>query len=161
MNQKKWSHPKHDQVGKEDTEDEFFENLAHHEIYSPTIDNRTLLWQSGPNMERRTWLVTFRWNCVKLAWAFINIMNVGNFTQQLVQEQHYVASSNRQTKCYVHRCVWLGWNQALAKGDTIILCLCKGTKCHQHKNNALVGCPRIVFCLQRIKNYKFLWQLAK
>jgi serine/threonine protein kinase len=76
VNKKRWSHPKHNQVGKEDTEDEFFENLAHHEIYSPTIDNHTLFWQSRPNMERRTWLVTFRQNCVKLAWAFINIMNV-------------------------------------------------------------------------------------
>jgi hypothetical protein len=43
--------------------------------YSPIIDNRTLLWQSGLNMERQTQLVTFKQNCVKLAWAFINIMN--------------------------------------------------------------------------------------
>jgi hypothetical protein len=33
------------------------------------------LWQSRPNMERWTQLVAFRQNCVKLAWAFINIMH--------------------------------------------------------------------------------------
>jgi hypothetical protein len=31
-----------------------------------------------------------------------------NFAQQLVQGQHYVAFSNRQNKCYVHRYVQLG-----------------------------------------------------
>jgi hypothetical protein len=43
--------------------------------YSPIIDNHTLLHQGGLDMEGRTQLVTFRQNCVKLAWAFINIMN--------------------------------------------------------------------------------------
>jgi hypothetical protein len=43
---------------------------------SPIMDNWALLWQGGSNMEERTWLVTFRQNCVKLAWAFINIMSV-------------------------------------------------------------------------------------
>ncbi len=38
---------------------------------SPIIDNCTKL-----NMEGQTQLVTFKQNCVKLAWAFINIMNV-------------------------------------------------------------------------------------
>ncbi len=37
------------------------------------------LWIMKPyyhkDMERQTWLFTFRWNCVKLGWAFINIMN--------------------------------------------------------------------------------------
>ncbi len=40
------------------------------------MDNRTLLRQGGLDMEGWTWFVTFRWNHVKLAWAFINIMNV-------------------------------------------------------------------------------------
>jgi hypothetical protein len=46
--------------------------------YSPcnVMDNGTLLWWRGLNMEGQTWHVTFRWNCVKLVWAFINIMNV-------------------------------------------------------------------------------------
>ncbi len=39
---------------------------------TPIMDNYTLLWS---NMEGQTWLVTFRQNPVKLAWAFISIMN--------------------------------------------------------------------------------------
>jgi hypothetical protein len=31
------------------------------------MDDRTLSWQKGPDMEGQTRLVTFRWNCVKLA----------------------------------------------------------------------------------------------
>jgi tRNA A-37 threonylcarbamoyl transferase component Bud32 len=38
------------------------------------MDNRTLLWQ-GLNMEGQTQLIAFRQNHVKLAWAFINIIN--------------------------------------------------------------------------------------
>jgi len=39
------------------------------------MDNNTLLWQGGPNMEVQTQLVAFRQNHVKLAWALINILN--------------------------------------------------------------------------------------
>jgi RIO-like serine/threonine protein kinase len=42
---------------------------------SPIMDNCTLLWQGGSDMEGRTQLVAFKQNHVKLAWAFINIMN--------------------------------------------------------------------------------------
>ncbi len=51
------------------------EMLDYNTKYSPIIDNFTLLWQSRLTMERWTWLVAFRRNCVKLAWAFINIIN--------------------------------------------------------------------------------------
>jgi hypothetical protein len=40
------------------------------------MDNRTLLQQGGLDMEGQTQIVAFRRNCVKLAWAFIHIMNV-------------------------------------------------------------------------------------
>jgi hypothetical protein len=44
--------------------------------YSPIMDNHILLQQGGSDMEEWTQLVTFKRNHVKLAWAFINIMNV-------------------------------------------------------------------------------------
>jgi hypothetical protein len=122
-----------------------WEMLDYNTKYSPIIDNCTLLWQTMPNMERWTQLVAFRQNCVKLAWAFINIMNLvhhcGILHKQLVQEQHYVASFGRQTKCYVHRCVQLGWNWVLTRGDAIIVWFCKGTRCHQHKKKCIGGLP--------------------
>jgi hypothetical protein len=40
------------------------------------MDNRMLLWEGGLNIEGWKWLVTFRQNHVKMAWAFMNIMNV-------------------------------------------------------------------------------------
>ncbi len=54
----------------------FQEMLDYNTKYSPITNNHTLLQQGGPDMEQWTWFVTFRQNCVKLAWAFINIMNV-------------------------------------------------------------------------------------
>jgi hypothetical protein len=53
-----------------------WEMLDYNIKYSPIMANRTLLRQGGLDMEGRTWLVTFRQNRVKLAWAYINIMNV-------------------------------------------------------------------------------------
>ncbi len=53
-----------------------WELLDYNTKYSPITDNCTLLRQGGPNMKRWTWLDAFKRNCVKLAWAFINIMNV-------------------------------------------------------------------------------------
>ncbi len=53
----------------------FRKMLDYNMKYSPIMENHTLLWQGGPDMEGWTWFVTFRWNHVKLAWAFINIMN--------------------------------------------------------------------------------------
>ncbi len=44
--------------------------------YSPIIDYHTLLRQAGLDMEGWTQFVAFKQNHVKLAWAFINIMNV-------------------------------------------------------------------------------------
>jgi hypothetical protein len=43
--------------------------------YSPIMDNCTLLRQVGLDLEGQTQLFDFRQNHVKLAWAFINIMN--------------------------------------------------------------------------------------
>jgi hypothetical protein len=42
--------------------------------YSTIMNNRTLLRQRVSNMKRQTWFIAFRSNHVKLAWAFINIM---------------------------------------------------------------------------------------
>jgi len=50
--------------------------LDYNTKYSLIMDNRTLLRQKGLDMEGQTRLVAFRWDCVKLALAFINIMNV-------------------------------------------------------------------------------------
>ncbi len=50
--------------------------LDYNTKYSPIMDNHILLWQGGLELGGQTWLVTFRWNRVKLAWTFINIMNV-------------------------------------------------------------------------------------
>ncbi len=113
--------------------------LDYNTKYSPSMDNHTLLWQGGLDMEGRIWQgITFRWNCVKLAWAFLNIMDaictsLWNFAQWLVQEQHYVAFFDIQTRCCIHRRVWLGWSHVLARGDAIIVGLCKGARCYQHK----------------------------
>jgi serine/threonine protein kinase len=51
------------------------EMLDYNTKYSPIIDNCTSLRQSKLDMEGQTQLVTFKQNCVKLAWAFIDIMN--------------------------------------------------------------------------------------
>jgi hypothetical protein len=53
-----------------------WEMLDYNMKYSPIIDNHTLLWQGGLDMEGQTWFVAFKWNCMNLAWAFLNIMNV-------------------------------------------------------------------------------------
>jgi len=53
-----------------------WEMLDYNTKYSPITDNYNLLWQGGPNMKGWTWLAAFTRNCVKLTWAFINIMNV-------------------------------------------------------------------------------------
>jgi serine/threonine protein kinase len=50
--------------------------LGYNTKYSPIMDNWTLLWQGGLDMEGQTWLVAFKINCVKLAWEFINIMDI-------------------------------------------------------------------------------------
>jgi hypothetical protein len=78
-----------------------------------------------------------------------------NFAQWLVQGQHYVTFSSRQTKFYVHRHLWFGWSQTLARGDTIIIWVYQGIRCHQHKESVLVGGPIIGFYLQQIGNCKF------
>jgi RIO-like serine/threonine protein kinase len=50
--------------------------LDYNTKYSPITNNHTLLQQEGSDMEGQTQLVAFRQNCVMLAWASINIMNV-------------------------------------------------------------------------------------
>ncbi len=50
--------------------------LDYNTRYSPITNNRILLFQGKPDMEGRTQLVAFMRNHVKLAWAFINIMNI-------------------------------------------------------------------------------------
>ncbi len=52
-----------------------WEMLDYNMKYSPIMDSRILLQQGGSNMESQTQLVAFRQNHVKLAWAFINIIN--------------------------------------------------------------------------------------
>jgi hypothetical protein len=52
----------------------------------------------------------------------------------------------------------------LAKHDTIIVWVCKGTRCHQHnkkKKKVLVGCPRIFFVYNESRIFNFLQQMAK
>jgi hypothetical protein len=53
----------------------FQEMLDYNRKHSPIMDNRTLLWQVGLDTEGQTQPLAFRQNRVKLAWAFINIMN--------------------------------------------------------------------------------------
>jgi len=60
--------------------------------YSPIMDNHILLRQVGSDMEGWTQLVTFKQNCVKLAWAFINIMNALH---------HYGISHNDLSKDHI------------------------------------------------------------
>jgi hypothetical protein len=104
--------------------------------YSPIMDNRTLLWQGGPYMEGQTWLVAFRWNHVKLAWAFISIMNVVHhcgILPNLFKDNIMFHFLTNKPNVLVHRCVWLGWSRVLARGGAIIVWVCKGTRCHQRK----------------------------
>ncbi len=70
-----------------------WELLDYNTKYLPFLDKWLLLWQGRPNMEGRTWLVTFKGNRVKLKWAFMNIMNVvctscWNFAQWLIKGHH-------------------------------------------------------------------------
>jgi hypothetical protein len=51
-----------------------WEILDYNTKYSPIMNNWTLLQQRVSNMKRQTWFIAFRWNHVKLVWAFINIM---------------------------------------------------------------------------------------
>ncbi len=115
----------------------FREMLDYNTKYSPIIDSHTLMQQGGPNMERWTQLVAFKQNCVKLAWAFINIMNAihhsGILHNDLSKDNIMLHFLTDKTKCCVHKHVWLGWSWALTRGDTIIVWLCKGTRCHQCK----------------------------
>jgi len=49
--------------------------LDYNTKYPPILSNQVLLRQKGLDMEGWTQLVTFRKNCVKIAWAIVNIMN--------------------------------------------------------------------------------------
>jgi hypothetical protein len=138
----------------------FWKMLDYNTKYSPIINNCILLWQGGPYMEEWTCFVTFKQNCVKLAWAFINIMNVVHhceiFAQQLVQGQHYVAFFGRQTKCCVHRRLRLGRSCTLTRGDAMIVWVCKWAKCHQCKKKMHWWvAPKLFYDYNELKNYKF------
>ncbi len=129
---------------------------------SPIMDNDILLRQGGLDMEGQTQLVTFKWNRVKLAWAFINIMNAVHHRGILhndLSKDHIMLHLplDKFARCCVHKHVWLGWTWALARGDAIIIWVCNGTICHHHKKCVLVGCFKIVFCLQQVGNYIFPW----
>jgi hypothetical protein len=84
------------------------EMLDYNTKYSPIMNTRTLLWQGGLDMEGWTQLVTFRWNCVKLAWTFINILvhRCGIFHNDLSKDNimlHF--SLNKPDVVYICVCV--------------------------------------------------------
>jgi hypothetical protein len=113
--------------------------LDYNTKYSPIMNNCTLLWQGGLNMKGRTWLVTFRQNHVKLAWAFINIMRAihhcGILHNDLFKDYimlHF--PTNKLNVVYIGMCDW-----ALVRGNAIIVWVCKGVRCNQCKKNVLVG----------------------
>ncbi len=61
-------------------------------------------------MERWTWLVTIRWNCVKLTWAFINILNairhcgiLHNLSKDNIM-LHFLV--NKPNVVYIGMCDW-------------------------------------------------------
>ncbi len=59
--------------------------------YSPIMENQMLL----PDMEKERWLITYRQNRVKMAWAFINIMNA------IHHLGCYIMVNERTTSCYI------------------------------------------------------------
>ncbi len=75
-------------------------------------------WQKWPYMEGRTGFIAFRWNCVKLAWAFINItllkflvFQIGNFDQN----NHIAKGGPKRPLVIMDKSiltcpVWLGWS---------------------------------------------------
>jgi hypothetical protein len=116
------------------------------------------LWQSMPNMERWTRLVDFRQNCVKLAWVFINIMHVVHHCEIL----HNSSKNNimlhllldKLDDMYIGVCDW-GETRRLQEVTPSLYGFPKEWNATNTKKNALVDCPKIVFCLQQVRNYKF------
>jgi hypothetical protein len=86
-----------------------WEVLDYNTKYSPITNIRTLLRQGGLDMEGWTQLVTFRWNCVKLAWTFINIMNVIHHCKIL---HNYLSKDNTML------------HFSLDKPNVVYICVC-------------------------------------
>jgi hypothetical protein len=82
-----------------------------HMKYSPITNNNPLFQEGGLDMEGQTQLIAFRWNRVKLAWAFINIMNTIYHCRILHNEfskdnimLHFLA--NKLDVVYICMCDW-------------------------------------------------------
>ncbi len=52
-------------------------------------------------------------------------------------------------------CVQLGWSRTFIRGNTIIMWVYKGARCHQCKEMHWWVASELLFCLQQVKNYKF------
>ncbi len=80
--------------------------------YSFIMENWMLIIGIEGNMEGKKWLVTFRQNCVKMAWIFMNIMNVMHHNGILHND---LWKDNILLHCWVQ----LGWSWMHARGDSI------------------------------------------
>jgi hypothetical protein len=103
--------------------------LEYNTKYSPIMVNHILLWQGGPDMKGQTWLVAFRQNRVKLAWAFINIMNAVYHCGIL----HNLSKDN------------IMLHFPLDKPYVRYIGVCKGARCHQCKKKCIGGLPHNCF----------------
>jgi hypothetical protein len=78
--------------------------------YSPLMENWMLLQEGGPNMEVWRQLVTFKYNHVKMAWAFINIMNAlhhsGILHNDLLKDLMLHFSLDKLDVMYIGMCNW-------------------------------------------------------
>jgi hypothetical protein len=99
------------------------------------------------NMEMRTWLVTFKWNHVKLAWAFVNIMNAihhcGILHNNLFKENILFFLVNKLDVVYKKMCDY-GEVKCLQEVMRSLYGFAKEQNATNTKKKVLVGCPIIV-----------------
>ncbi len=118
---------------------------------SPIMDNCALLRQGGSDVEGQTWLIAFRWNHVKLAWALINIMNAihhcGILHNNLSKDNimlHFPL--NKLDVVYIGMCNW-GEVGRLQEVMSSLYGFAKEQDATNSKIMQLVDCTIIGFCL--------------
>jgi hypothetical protein len=146
----------------------FWKMLDYNTKFPPLLDNRMLLWERGPNMERQRQLVIFRWNCVKLAWASIyehhecsniyhnRILHVNDLSKNIMLD----FLSNNPDVVYTSVCDWNDFEH-LQKVTTFLY----GFSKEQDAINTRKACsrvaPKIFFVQDELRTMNFFWRMAK
>jgi serine/threonine protein kinase len=118
----------------------------------------------GPNMEGRTWLVTFKQNHAKLAWAFINIMNVIHHSRILhndLSKDNIMLQilPNKLDVVYMGMC---NWGEVGTCKRWYHHCMgLQRSKMPPMQKKCIGGLPHIYFCYNELRTSNSLQRMAK